>query len=198
MEGSVIKKIFARIISIVIFLLILIALNFVVKYVRFGFLINITNFLNGTAAILIFISIIFLAGEIFKELSFPVNLPAPALFAIGGTFLLSFLFVLFRFFDGIMGIDIFTFFYEFEDLSYLLVISLIVVLGYISIFYNAVRESKPAEKEKAEEKPKEKIKETKSQKSEKLKKKEKKTNNVGLKFKEAFSELGDYLGSLFE
>nr|WP_303714044.1 hypothetical protein [Methanoculleus marisnigri] len=71
--------------------------------------------------LLILISVIFLVGDLFGALAFPLNLPGPIFGAVGAVFLVMFLFRLFSLVGELTGVELFAFFETFALPVYALV-----------------------------------------------------------------------------
>lgn len=120
--------------GILVFLVVLVLLRFIAEHTRWPLFDGIVGLLYANAPLLVFISVLFMIGEIFAVFDFPFNLPFPIFNAIGGVLLVSFLITFLKFFDayfavGISGaLDVVQVF--------LLPLTLIVVLiaGYLTVY----------------------------------------------------------------
>jgi hypothetical protein len=135
-EESVAEVLISRIIGLVIFLIVLAILNILAgAYVQAPIFLRIVAFLNANLALLILISAIFLIGDLFGVLEFPLNLPGPIFGAVGAVFLVMFLFRLFSLIGEITGIELFTLFERTLALPvYILVFTIVLIGGYIALF----------------------------------------------------------------
>ena len=124
----------SRLIGLVIYLIIVIVLmgirsnNAVIG--------PIITFLTSPAiiALVVVFSLLFLVGEVFFALDFPLNIPGPFFNAIGSVFLVSFLFQLLYLVDRLSDIPIFTLFRPLEPLLYFLVFIIVLIVQYVHLF----------------------------------------------------------------
>jgi hypothetical protein len=87
-----------------------------------------------TIALIVIFSLLFLVGEVFLALNFPLNLPGPFLNALGSIFLISFLLQLLYLVDRIGDFVIFTLFKSLEPLLYVLVFFIVLIVQYVHLF----------------------------------------------------------------
>lgn len=124
---SILDITLSSLISFLLFLLFLGILNSV--QMDNDLILRILNFLNQNLWLIILFSIFFYLGEIFSVFKFPINIPMPILNAIGGIYLVHFLFEILYEIDKA--------FLNFASLE-LLVISLVLIFtilfGYLSIY----------------------------------------------------------------
>jgi hypothetical protein len=149
-KRSLIGIILSRIVGFCIFLLLLGVAWYIDTYIWSPPLFHtIVVFLTAyyTLGALIFLSILFLIAELFNELDFPLNLPAPLFNGIASIFLIAFLRIIFQLIDtyfrfGLSGyLDIIAF------ILVPLVFILVVIVGYVKIFAGLGAEPvRPAEK----------------------------------------------------
>jgi hypothetical protein len=135
-EESVAEVLISRIIGLAIFLIVLAILNILAgAYVQAPIFLQIVAFLNANLGLLILISAIFLVGDLFGALAFPLNLPGPIFGAVGAVFLVMFLFRLFSLVGEITGVEIFALFERTFALPvYILVFIVVLIGGYIALF----------------------------------------------------------------
>ncbi|MCK4476848.1 MAG: hypothetical protein KAU16_08990, partial [Methanophagales archaeon] len=95
---------------------------------------QVVQFLNKNIVLLIVMFVIFLIGEVFNALIFPLNLPAPLFDAIGSVFLVAFIFRIFAFLDAFTKENIFQIFTRLSFLIYLLVFIIVLLGGYSWLF----------------------------------------------------------------
>jgi hypothetical protein len=102
---------------------------------------SIILFLISPAIIVLVVtfSILFLVGEVFLALDFPLSLPGPFFNALGSVFLVSFLFQLLYLVDRIGGITIFSLFRPLEPLLYFLVFLIVLIVQYVHLFSRGER-----------------------------------------------------------
>lgn len=128
------KALISGLFGILVFLVVLVLLRFIAEHTRWPLFDGIVEFLFANAALLVFISVLFMTGEVFAVFDFPLNLPFPVFNAIASVLLVSFLIAFLQFFDayyaiGISGIlDVVQVF--------LLPLTLIAVLiaGYLTVY----------------------------------------------------------------
>ncbi|HOI12940.1 MAG TPA: hypothetical protein PLG75_03745 [Methanoculleus sp.] len=135
-KESIGEVLISRIIGIVIFLIVLAILNILSgTYVQNPIFLQIVAFLNANLGLLILISVIFLVGDLFGALAFPLNLPGPVFGAVGAVFLVMFLFRLFLLVGEITGVEVFALFERAFALPvYILVFIVALVGGYVALF----------------------------------------------------------------
>ncbi len=120
---------------------------------------RVIQFLNENIGLIILMFLIFLFGEIFNALIFPLNLPAPLFNASGSVLLVTFLFRIFTLIDILLNEKIFQIFNKISFLIYPFVFIIVLISGYITIFTKLSRTDHAYEKEnefeqkKVEERP---------------------------------------------
>jgi hypothetical protein len=134
-KESVFGVLISRVIGLVVFLILLGILNILAGgYVQTPVFLQIVAFLNANLGLLILISVLFLVGDLFGALAFPLNLPGPIFSAVGAVFLVMFLFRLFSLVGEITGVEFFALFETFALPVYLLVFIIALIGGYIALF----------------------------------------------------------------
>lgn len=125
----------SRIIGLVILLILIAILNALAGYVQSLTFLRVVEFLNANIGLLILIAALFLVGDLFGALTFPLNLPGPVFGAAGAVFTIMFLFRLFSLVAGITGIAIFGIFTgPLALLIYIIIFVLALIGGYIALF----------------------------------------------------------------
>jgi hypothetical protein len=126
--------IISRLVSLAIFFIILWILSSV-PFQNEIFL-SIISFLSSPSIIghIVTFSILFLIGEVFLALDFPLRLPGPFFNALGSVFLVSFLFQLFYLVDRINEFTVFSLFRPLESLVYFLVFLIVLIVQYVHLF----------------------------------------------------------------
>ncbi|MCD4768351.1 MAG: hypothetical protein K8R34_17840 [Methanosarcinales archaeon] len=104
-------------------------------------------FLNSQVWLLVLITFVFLIGEIFNALIFPLNLPAPLFNAVGAVLLVGFLINLFALFDILVDNNIFHFLDALSFIIYPFVFIIVLIGGYILILQNLVQPDQSLKKE---------------------------------------------------
>ncbi|WP_214020686.1 hypothetical protein [Methanoculleus sp.] len=135
-QESVAEVLISRIIGLVVFLIVLGILNVLAgAYVQTPIFLQIVAFLNVNLGLLILITAIFLIGDLFGALAFPLNLPGPIFGAVGAVLLVMFLFRLFSLVGEVTGIEVFSLFERALALPvYALVFIVVLIGGYVALF----------------------------------------------------------------
>jgi len=155
-QKSIMWSILSKLFGIIFFLLILLILNILTFSVNNYFFNQFVYFLNQNAAFIIIISVVFLIGDLFEALLFPLNLPAPLFNAAGAVLLVNLTFRVFDLVERMLGENIFEAFREFSGLIYAAVFLIVLIVGYIAIFAGALSAEEEYEKvrpKKIEKKP---------------------------------------------
>lgn len=132
----------SSIIGIVIFLILLGAANALTSYVQSSALLRVVEFLNANVTLLILIAVIFLAGDLFSALAYPLNLLAPFFGAVGAALTIAFLLRLFVLADEITGVAVFSIFTGL--LAPLICVTVFVITligGYTALFIDPPQEA---------------------------------------------------------
>jgi hypothetical protein len=87
-----------------------------------------------TIALVVIFSLLFLVGEVFLALDFPLSLPGPLFNALGSVFLVSFLLQLLYLVDTFSGMTIFSLFKPLEALLYFLIFLIVLIVQYVHLF----------------------------------------------------------------
>jgi hypothetical protein len=145
-KKSVPGIILSKIIGLVLFVLIVWLANFLVPFIRSAMYEEIVSFVNTNMWFMIVMSVIFSIGEIFFELPFPVNLPAPLFTSIASIFLVTFLGKIFGLAESLSNVDITDAFTIFSFIIYPVVFFAVFIGGYITIFAELFSGHKDREK----------------------------------------------------
>jgi hypothetical protein len=132
----------SKLLGIIIFLVLLLALNFLRYYIDNAIFSQVVSFVNSNTPLIILIFIFFFFAELFELLQFPLNLPTPLLNALGAIFVVSFIYKLFDFIDLISGQIILSFFKSFSFIIYMVVFLVVLIVGYVVLFMNIKKPSK--------------------------------------------------------
>ncbi|VVB77931.1 Uncharacterised protein [uncultured archaeon] len=143
---SVGRVVLNRFIGFIIFVILLVVVNLLVPYVSNDKFSLVVQFINQSLYAIIIFTILLLIGELFSVLGFPLNLPAPLFSAIGGVFLVKFIFDLIIFIDSIIKIPGSIPYDTFRNLAYVLVFLLVIIIGYAKIFLEAGKRSMSSER----------------------------------------------------
>jgi hypothetical protein len=142
-------EIMTRIIGFLIFLVLLGIANVLTYYVKNDIFLSVVGFLNSNIWLIVIFSVIFLIGEIFGYLMFPLNIPSPLFNAVGGALLIQFVFQLLSYVTSLAKIKL-----EFplslaeiENIVIILVFIIVLVVGYVHIIIDTTRPKKKIVKE---------------------------------------------------
>lgn len=136
---SIAGIVLSRVTGIGIFLIVVLVLNYFAGTGTYPVVDTMADFLNENVGLILLFSILFLFGEVFTALSFPLNLPGPVFNAFGGVFLVMFFFRIFLFVDMLTGITLFGVLESAAPAIYLIVFFATLIGGYIGIFKPNVR-----------------------------------------------------------
>jgi len=95
------------------------------------------NFLYDNTWLILVFSVLFLMGEVFHALIFPINLLAPLFTALGTVFLVSFIFQLLYYVDGITHTN-FAILRPLTPLISLIIFLIVIIVEYVGIFSEAI------------------------------------------------------------
>ncbi len=127
-------SVLSKIISIIIFLVLLALLNIFAPSVNNLAFSRLIAFLNSNVLLIIFIAVLFMVADVFWSLAFPLDLPFPLFNAIGAVFLTVFIIRLLGLVDSLIGTRIFGFVNQLAPLIYTVVFILALIFGYAEIF----------------------------------------------------------------
>jgi hypothetical protein len=130
---NILTIIFKRALSFLIFIILLFCMRFLIPLANNGFFTAIVSFLEGSVWILFLSTLFLMLGELFDELLFPLNLPAPILLAASSLFVLSFIFGLLSLIFQLTGSRFLLDVQPFYSLIYLIVFLLVLIAGYLDI-----------------------------------------------------------------
>ena len=137
-KESIAGILISRIGGFIIFLILLGILNNLPgAHVQAAVFLQIVAFLNVNLGLLTLITVLFLVGDLFGALVFPLNLPGPIFGAFGAVYLILFLFRLFVLVGDISGVGLFAQFERaFAAPVYLIVFIVVLIGGYVALFAN--------------------------------------------------------------
>ena len=153
---SIMWSIISKLFGIIFLLLILLILNILTFSIDNYVFNQIVLFLNHNVGLIIIISVVFLIGDLFDELFFPLNLPAPLFSAAGAVLLVNLTFRVFQLVESMLDENMFQVFRDFSGLIYAAVFLIVLIVGYIAIFAGALGAEEEYEKvkpKKIEKKP---------------------------------------------
>jgi len=136
----------SRMIGIIIFLIIIVLANILTHYVSDPVYLAGVSFLNENFWLLLFITIIFLVGDLFFASPFPINLPAPIIRAVGSVFVIAFLLHVFQWVDSVTATSLYPFIWLLSYVIVPVVFFIVLVSGYFEIMRQLCQEQ-PLEQE---------------------------------------------------
>ena len=154
-ERSIPKIIISHLIGLVIFILILVLAN--IYLTGNGAITEIVGFLNDNLALIVVMSILFMLADILYALVLPFNLPAPIFSAIGSILVVMFIFRTFGLIDLLLIGDLLSSLLWIRWILYPVVFLIVLVSGYISIFFGMFESPREYAKERKEQKTKDNI-----------------------------------------
>jgi hypothetical protein len=134
--------IISRLIGLLIFMILLGIANIIAWSVDQNIFSDIINFLNSNFRLVLLFSILFLIGEIFNNLEFPFDLPAPIFNAFGAVLLTEFIFSLLAIPYLLDNIEVTLMLSRLYGIAIPAVFLAVIVFGYMSIFIDAVKARK--------------------------------------------------------
>ena len=133
-DRSVIWVIVSGLVGIILFLVLLAVLRYLSPIISNDFFSGIVDLLFANAGLVILFSVMFMIADVFMTFLFPLNLPAPFFSAVGGVFVVVFIFRIIGFLDSFYNLGVFPGLHLAEFILYPLVFILVLIAGYISIF----------------------------------------------------------------
>jgi hypothetical protein len=142
---TVLGVIMSRLVGFIVFLILLYVANIIAARVDNLIFTQIVDFFNSNLVLIIIMSLFFFLGELFFVFFFPFNLPAPVFNAIASMFLVTFILrmivALLRHGDVLRGLNTILF------ILYPLVFVLVLIGGYITIFFHEAEDEKMRKEE---------------------------------------------------
>jgi hypothetical protein len=123
----------SRMIGIICFLIIVVLANILTYYITNSFFNSGVIFLNDNFWLLIIIAIVLLAADISDAFSFPFNLPAPLIRAIGSVFFILFILRVIQFVDNNASTNLYTPSWYLAFLVVPLIFLIVLASGYYAI-----------------------------------------------------------------
>jgi uncharacterized membrane protein len=155
----------SRLVGLVIFLVLLVIANLI--YINSSIYLDIVGFLNSNIGIIILFTILLYLGEVFFIFDFPLNIPAPIFNAIGGFFVVGFIFDVIYLIGNFIGPNVFYLLKLLEPFVIWLVVLIILIVGYIEVFGGIGSKSRKRRAERVERARSMKEKRDRHEKSEK-------------------------------
>jgi len=132
-KRSVSGIIISKLISILIFLILLSIANYLIPLISTPEYQKIVWFINDNFGFLVSMSIIFAIGEIFFALPFPFNLPAPFFSATGAVFIVALIGKIFEFIEAFTYGEVSFPFWVISIAIYPIVFLIVFIAGYATI-----------------------------------------------------------------
>ncbi|MBN2014736.1 MAG: hypothetical protein JW778_06110 [Candidatus Altiarchaeota archaeon] len=132
--------VFSRLLGLLCFILVVYLMNVLAPAVKEPIFHQVLALVNDNLVLLVLMSLIFLIGEVFNALPFPIDLAAPPFNAVGAILLLVFLFNIFELIDVLTGEDVSPVFRGFSLILYPLVFFIVLVVGYVGVFRHLLPE----------------------------------------------------------
>jgi peptidoglycan/LPS O-acetylase OafA/YrhL len=130
-------------IGIIGFLIVVVLVNILTFYISNPIYQKGVSFINDNFWLLLLIAIILFVGAIFGAFSFPLNLPAPLIRAIGSVFCIAFLLRIFQWVDSMATTNIYPMFWGLSFLLVPLVFILVLASGYFGIMRQLFWQPRP-------------------------------------------------------
>lgn len=121
--------------GIIVFLVLLVILSYLASYFHNAFLLGFVELLMDNLTLIITMGIVFMVADIFFSFQYPFNLPGPLISGLGSLLVVSLIFILLNFFDRFYGPGMSAMFLNVKTILYLLVFFIVVITGYVRIFY---------------------------------------------------------------
>ncbi len=107
---NIVRIVLLRLLGLLLFLVMLFMLNILNTMMSYQLLDRIVHFLGTNVDLIVYMTFIFLFGELFMLQSLPLNLPGPLLNAAGSLLVVTFVLRVFELVDSITGNHIFKIF----------------------------------------------------------------------------------------
>ncbi|MDD1706488.1 MAG: hypothetical protein LUQ12_05550 [Methanoregulaceae archaeon] len=134
-DQSATKALISGLIGIILFLIVLIIFSSIADYLSSPLFSGFVDLLYANAALVIIFSVLFMFGDIFAAFVFPFNLPFPLFNAAASVLLVSFILSIMEFIDSFYALGIGSSLQLVSLILYPLTFVIVLVAGYISIFY---------------------------------------------------------------
>ena len=131
---SVSDIVITRLFGLMCFLGILFMLDYFRAYIDSELYSASVFFLRGNTELIVYMAVIYAAGEVFGSLNFPLNLPSPVMNAVASVFLADFIFRMLSFVGYITAEETFGVFQEFRPYVFPLIFVIVLLGGYFIIF----------------------------------------------------------------
>jgi hypothetical protein len=126
--------IISGLIGIIFFLIFLIVLRVIANLIHSPFYTGFVDFLYANVVLVVLFSVLFMLGEVFEALDYPLNLPFPILKAIGSVLLVAFIIRILVFIDTYFMLGMGSAILVLKIILYPLMFLIVLITGYVSIF----------------------------------------------------------------
>lgn len=137
-----------RLIALFVILLLLAVSNIILASAGVVLPDSIVSFFKNNLVLLTVMILVFMLGEVFNYLRFPLNLPAPVFNATAAVMLTAFIYNLFDLVEAIIDRKLFTTLRLLSYIIYPLIFSIVFIMGYLTIFSNFRKERDKMQKTK--------------------------------------------------
>jgi len=126
--------IISGLIGIAFFLILLIVMKVIANHILSPFFTGFVDFLFANVVLVVLFSVLFMLGEVFEALDYPLNLPFPIFKAIGSVLLVAFIIRILEFIDTYSMLGMGSAILVLKIILYPLMFLIVLVTGYASIF----------------------------------------------------------------
>jgi hypothetical protein len=126
-------------IGIVIFLIALVVLKVIANHILSPFFTVFVDFLFANIVLVIIFSVLFMLGEVFEAMDYPLNLPFPLFKAVGSVLLVAFIIRVLEFFGTYLMLGTGSAILVLKVILYPLMFLIVLISGYVSIFTTETR-----------------------------------------------------------
>mgnify|MGYP001166008374 CR=1 FL=1 len=134
-DTSATKALISGLIGIIFFLIMLIIFRYIADHISSPLFSGFVDLLYANAALIIIFSVLFMLGDIFATFMFPFNLSFPLFNAIASVLLVSFIMSIMGFIDSFYALGIGPSLQLMKLILYPLIFVIVLISGYLSIFY---------------------------------------------------------------
>ncbi len=138
---NVVRIVSLRLLGLLFFLALLFMLGMLNSMMEYRLLDRIVQFLDHNVDLIVYMTFIFLFGDLFMLQSFPLNLPGPLLNAAGSLLVITFVLRVFELVDSVIGENIFHIFTRSSFLIYTVVFAVVLIAGYATVFTREIKSS---------------------------------------------------------
>lgn len=143
---SIILDIIGDIAGFLIFIFIVFIINFLTLYIKEQIFIEIVQLINQNIYLICIISIFLLIAKILDRLFIPFNLLAPVFYCLGYIYLFNWFSKLICFLNSKVDMNICYIFEDYRYLFYIIIVTIVIISWYFSIFNNIQRKEKSKKK----------------------------------------------------